>query len=100
MKKSIGAQIAQLHPDQRELVPQINVEIEPKFELTVPPTDLTPIADAIKQLMLLPQPEPKVNFDVHTHEREHKLKRIKIEVTERDIRGDIKTLMCTELVDK
>lgn len=94
MKKSIKQQIEKLPKHQQALVPEIKVEIEPVFEVTTPAPDMAQFSEALKQLMI---PKPEVNVHAHINE-DRKLKRIKIDV-ERDGRGFIKSLMCTELTD-
>jgi len=93
MKKSIVQQIKELPVEQQALVPEIKVEIEPVFELTAPAPDMAPMTAAIERLMLKPVEAP--NVDVHVHENKEP-RRVKIEV-ERDSRGFIKSLMCTEM---
>lgn len=72
------------------VVPDVKVELEPSFEMTAP-IDVSAIAKAIAKLEL---PAPEVNVTVETPN-----KLIEIEVTERDTRGFIKTLLCTEIVN-
>ena len=95
MKKSIVQQIKALPIEQQALVPEIKVEIEPVFEVTTPAPDLAPMTAAIERLMLKPVDPP--NVDVHMH-HDKKPKRVRIDV-ERDNRGFIKSLLCTELTD-
>jgi len=73
-----------------------NIKIEPVIQVNVPAPDMNPIAMAIEKMISEPV-APK--FDVHIHEKEKKPKRVKIEVTERDGRGFIKALICTEIQD-
>lgn len=94
MKRSIAEQIKALPPEQKALVPEIKVEIEPKFELTTPAPDMSVVADAVKQMMSVPGPEPKV--ELHVHE-DRKPKTIQVDITERDGRGFIKSFVCTEI---
>lgn len=95
MKRSIVQQIAQLPPKQQELFPEIRVEpeikVEPVFEVTTPPPDMTAFADALKKLMI-----PSPNIDVHVNKEP---KKVKIDV-ERDNRGFIKSLICTQLANE
>ncbi len=70
------------------------IKVEPKIEIINPAPDMAPIAEAIKQLML---PTPNVDVHVHESEKESKPKRVQIDV-ERDSRGFIKSLICTEIV--
>jgi len=95
VKRSVIQQIKELPPAQQDLFPEIRVEpeikvqVEPVFEVTTPAPDMTPFAEALKQLMI-PQP----NVDVQIDNRRNK--RVQIDV-ERDGRGFIKSLICTEL---
>lgn len=93
MKKSVAPKEkspAQSH-GQQVVIPEIKVE--PVFEVTTPAPDMEPIARAIEKIMM---PVPKI--DNHFHEAEKKPKRVKIDV-ERDGRGLIKSLICTEITD-
>jgi len=87
MKKSL----APVESNNKIMVPDVKVDLEPVFEVTTPAPDMSMIADAIKQIML-----PKPNVVVNVNEEKEGKKRVKIEV-ERDGRGFIKSLMCTEL---
>jgi hypothetical protein len=71
--------------------PEINLTLSPVIEVVAPAADMSPIAEAIKQMM----PSP------NTHKEDHKDKprQIEIDVVERDGRGFIKKLICTELTD-
>ena len=77
--------------EQKVVVPEIKVE--PVFEVTTPAPDMQPIAQAIEKIML-----PSPTIDNHFHEAEKKPKRVKIDV-ERDGRGFIQSLICTEITD-
>ena len=96
MKRSIQQQIAALPEDQRALVPEIKVEIEPIFEVTTPAPDMSVLADVMREMMN--KPEQAINVTVQEPEEKPKpKKRIQIDVAERDSRGLIKTLICSEL---
>ena len=92
MKKSIGEQIAKLPVEQRALVPEIKVEIEPIFEVTTPAPDMGPLTAIFEKM--LSKPDPKINVTVIEPEKSGR--KIKIDV-ERDGRGFIKSLTCTEI---
>jgi hypothetical protein len=80
----------EIKPAETKVPDVINkVDLKPTFEATMPKLDMKPIADAIKSM-----PEPKISITL-----ENPNKVIEIEVTERDTRGFIKTLMCTEVVN-
>lgn len=92
MKRSVIQQIKALPPAQQDLFPEIrvepeiNVQVEPVFEVTTPPPDMTAFSDALKKLMI-PAPSISVNGDRAT----------KIELHfERDQRGYIKSPITIE----
>lgn len=58
---------------------------------------VTPLVEAVTPVAEILTPIAVSAPDVHVHI--NKAKRIKIEVTERDNRGSIKTLICTEMGD-
>ena len=79
--------------EQKIVVPEVKVELEPVFEVTTPAPDMEPIAKAIEKIMI-----PAPSIDNHFHEAERKPKKVRIDV-ERDGRGFIKSLICTEITD-
>jgi len=91
MKKSIAPK--EVESKHQMMMPEIKVELEPVFEVTTPAPDMSLIADAIEQIML---PKPNVVVNVSEEKESEKPKKVKIEV-ERDGRGFIKSLTCTEL---
>lgn len=96
MKKSIVQPITRT-PDKSQAAPEIKVDLKPNIEVTVPPVDMAPIAEAIKQMMAA-RHEAKEDKEEEESEGPEKPKQVKIEV-ERDGRGFIKTLICTEIND-
>lgn len=72
----------------------INVDLEPVFEVITPAPDMEPVAKAIENINIAP---PSINVsppDVHI---DRELRKVEVEVTDRDTRGNIKKLMWTEL---
>lgn len=94
MKRS--APVEQLQLPMPELAaPEVNVKVEPVIEVNAPAADMGPIAEALNKFM--ERPEPNVNVTVQEAEKDIKPKTVKVEVTERDNRGFIKSLVCTSV---
>jgi len=92
VKRSVIQQIKELPPAQQDLFPEIrvepeiNVQVEPVFEVTTPAPDMAAFSDALKQLMI-PSPNISIEGDKAT----------KIELHfERDQRGYIKSPITIE----
>jgi len=79
--------------DKKGKMPSMKIEVEPKIEIEVAAPDMQVVADAIKGILI---PKQEINVTVKEPE-DKKQKTIKIEVTERDDSGYIKTLILTEM---
>ena len=97
MKKSVAPKDNKptQSPEQKIVVPEIKVE--PVFEVTTPAPDMVPIAAAIEKLMSMPKQDMNITVQ-EPPEKASKPKKVKIEV-ERDGRGFIQSLICTEITD-
>jgi len=78
------------------LKPQI-IQVKPDVKVTVPPIDIQPMADVVKEMLSRPAEKPQV--DIHLPENEHKPRHIRATVTERDNRGFIKDVDFVEIVN-
>lgn len=95
MKRSIVQQIAELPKHQQDMIPKIEVELEPVFEVTTPAPDISPLIDIVRNL--LDKQNQPINITVQEpEEKPEKPKKIKIDI-ERDSRGNIKSLLCEEI---
>ena len=72
------------------IVPDINVDLVPTFEVTSPAPDMQPIAEAL--VAVLSRPEQPINIQLP-----EKAGVLDIEVVERDTFGNIKRLRMTEV---